>query len=58
MEAMRKVRAKSSNRAVLHRVRSLQRLGLSADGAPFVGGIANAVSFAWAIGVTFPLLAG
>jgi hypothetical protein len=34
MEAMRKVRAKSSNRAVLHRVRSLQRLGLSAVGAP------------------------
>jgi dienelactone hydrolase len=25
---------------------------------PWVGGIANAVSFAWAIGVTFPLLAG
>ena len=27
-------------------------------GYPFVGGIANAVAFAWAIGVTFPLLAG
>jgi dienelactone hydrolase len=27
-------------------------------GHPFVGGIANAVAFAWAIGVTFPLLAG
>jgi hypothetical protein len=25
---------------------------------PLVGGIANAISFAWAIGVTFPLLAG
>ena len=27
-------------------------------GHPFVGGIANAVAFAWAIAVTFPLLAG
>jgi dienelactone hydrolase len=27
-------------------------------GHPLVGGIANAVAFAWAIGVTFPLLAG
>ena len=27
-------------------------------GHPFVAGIANAVAFAWAIGVTFPLLAG
>jgi dienelactone hydrolase len=27
-------------------------------GHPMVGGIANAVAFAWAIGVTFPLLAG
>lgn len=27
-------------------------------GHPFVGGIANAAAFAWAIGVTFPLLAG
>jgi hypothetical protein len=25
---------------------------------PLVAGIANAVAFAWAIGVTFPLLAG
>lgn len=29
-----------------------------ATGHPWVGGIANAVAFAWAIGVTFPLLAG
>jgi pimeloyl-ACP methyl ester carboxylesterase len=27
-------------------------------GHPFVAGIANAVAFAWAIGVTFPLMAG
>jgi hypothetical protein len=27
-------------------------------GHPFVAGFANAVAFAWAIGVTFPLLAG
>ncbi len=27
-------------------------------GHPFVAGVANAVAFAWAIGVTFPLLAG
>lgn len=27
-------------------------------GSPLVAGIANAVAFAWAIGVTFPLLAG
>lgn len=27
-------------------------------GHPFVAGLANAVAFAWAIGVTFPLLAG
>ena len=27
-------------------------------GHPFVAGIANAMTFAWAIGVTFPLLAG
>jgi hypothetical protein len=27
-------------------------------GHPFVGGIANAVAFVWAISVTFPLLAG
>lgn len=27
-------------------------------GHPLVAGIANAVAFAWAIGVTFPLLAG
>jgi pimeloyl-ACP methyl ester carboxylesterase len=27
-------------------------------GHPFVGGIANAVGFAWAVGVTFPLVAG
>ncbi len=27
-------------------------------GHPFVAAIANAVAFAWAIGVTFPLLAG
>ncbi len=27
-------------------------------GHPFVGGIANAVAFAWSIAVTFPLLAG
>jgi hypothetical protein len=27
-------------------------------GHPFVAGIASAVAFAWAIGVTFPLLAG
>ena len=27
-------------------------------GYPFVAGIANAVAFAWALGVTFPLLAG
>jgi len=27
-------------------------------GHPFVGGIASAVAFAWAIGVTFPMLAG
>jgi hypothetical protein len=27
-------------------------------GSPFVAGIANAVAFAWAIGATFPLLAG
>jgi hypothetical protein len=25
---------------------------------PFVAGIATAIAFAWAIGVTFPLLAG
>ena len=30
----------------------------SRTGHPFVGGIANAIAFAWAIGVTFPLLAG
>ena len=29
-----------------------------ATGQPAVAGIANAVAFAWAIGVTFPLLAG
>jgi hypothetical protein len=29
-----------------------------ATGHPFVAGIANATAFAWAIGVTFPLLAG
>lgn len=29
-----------------------------ATGHPWVGGIANAVVFAWAIGVTFPLVAG
>jgi len=27
-------------------------------GHPWVGGVANAIAFAWAIGVTFPLLAG
>lgn len=27
-------------------------------GHPWVAGIANAIAFAWAIGVTFPLLAG
>ena len=27
-------------------------------GHPLVAGFANAVAFAWAIGVTFPLLAG
>jgi hypothetical protein len=27
-------------------------------GHPYVAGIANAIAFAWAIGVTFPLLAG
>jgi pimeloyl-ACP methyl ester carboxylesterase len=27
-------------------------------GHPFIAGIANAVAFAWAVGVTFPLLAG
>ena len=29
-----------------------------ATGHPWVGGIANAFVFAWAIGVTFPLVAG
>ncbi|MBP0614129.1 alpha/beta hydrolase [Jiella mangrovi] len=29
-----------------------------ASGHPFVGALANALAFAWAIGVTFPLLAG
>ena len=29
-----------------------------ATGHPLVAGLANAVAFAWAIGVTFPLLAG
>ena len=27
-------------------------------GHPFAAGIANAIAFAWAIGVTFPLVAG
>jgi hypothetical protein len=27
-------------------------------GHPLVAGLANAVAFAWALGVTFPLLAG
>jgi hypothetical protein len=58
MEAMRKVRAKSSNRAVLHRVRLFSDWAYRRSAHPFVGGIANAVSFAWAIGVTFPLPAG
>jgi pimeloyl-ACP methyl ester carboxylesterase len=30
----------------------------ASTGHPFVAGVANAVAFAWAIGVTFPLLAG
>ena len=29
-----------------------------ATGQPLIAGIANAVAFAWALGVTFPLLAG
>jgi hypothetical protein len=29
-----------------------------ATGHPFVGAIANAVAFAWAISTTFPLLGG
>ncbi|MDT8856212.1 alpha/beta fold hydrolase [Paracoccaceae bacterium Fryx2] len=36
----------------------ISRWAYRATGHPFVAGIANAVAFAWAIGVTFPLLAG
>ena len=36
----------------------LSRWIYAASGHPFVAGVANAVAFAWAIGVTFPLLAG
>jgi pimeloyl-ACP methyl ester carboxylesterase len=34
------------------------RWSYARTGHPFVAGFANAVAFAWAIGVTFPLLAG
>jgi pimeloyl-ACP methyl ester carboxylesterase len=34
------------------------RWAYASTGHPFVAGFANAVAFAWAIGVTFPLLAG
>ncbi len=36
----------------------LSRWAYRQTGHPFVGGLANAFAFAWAIGVTFPLLAG
>jgi hypothetical protein len=34
------------------------RWAYQATGHPLVAAIANAIAFAWAIGVTFPLLAG
>ncbi len=37
---------------------SFSKWTYSSTGHPFVAGFANAVAFAWAIGVTFPLLAG
>lgn len=36
----------------------ISRWSYRRTGHPYVAGIANAVAFAWAIGVTFPLLAG
>ncbi len=36
----------------------LSRWSYLHTGHPFVAGVANAIAFAWAIGVTFPLLAG
>ena len=48
----------AGDRPVLPGLRPLQRLDLPRTGQPAVAGIANAVAFAWAIGVTFPLLAG